>query len=49
MTKAEATKTAAEMRAAGWPRVYIEERADGTWRAIGEDFSLRPVHMELAR
>lgn len=45
MTKREALIAASNLRKAGWPIVRIERGDDGTWSAIGEDFSVRPAHL----
>jgi len=41
MTKDQAEQTAANLRNAGWPIVYIEVSDDGTWRAVAENRAVR--------
>jgi hypothetical protein len=41
MTKDQAEQTAASLREAGWPIVYIQLSHDDTWRAVAEDWAVR--------
>jgi hypothetical protein len=41
MTKDQADQTAASLRKAGWPIVYIKFSDDGTWSAVAEDWAVR--------
>ncbi|WP_189353817.1 hypothetical protein [Mesorhizobium sp. M2A.F.Ca.ET.039.01.1.1] len=44
MTKTEAQIAAANLIKAGWPKASVEQKRDGSWTAIGEDYSIRPIH-----
>jgi len=41
MTKDQAERTAASLREAGWPIVYVECCDDGRWHAVAEDWAAR--------
>ena len=40
MTKDEAEKVAADMRAAGWPQATVKVDDVGNWSAVAEDYDV---------